>query len=323
MDFREMECFITIVREGNLSKASDKLFLTVPALSRMINKIESRLDTKLFNKEIYPWRLTYIGELYLEKSINILEMENLFHKTINSIKNNNKGKIKLALLEFEETYFLPKILNLVNKKIIEQNINIKLEIVNKDSSNIEKSILNREVDFGIIVSKQQNKNIQFEYLKQYEILVGVNLSHPIAKDYKHPKDNFNFPYINLELLKDTYFLLISEKFLLRQQIRKLCNNAGFSPKIKLVFDKMESAYSFLNNAPNENQAGFFFNALIEQNYNKNNLAFFKIRTNKEVSPSQTIGIGFIKSKNLSVIERFFIDILKEYSKILLLTLIIL
>lgn len=43
MEIRDMRIMQMIIEEGSLTKASEKLYLTQPALSRIVNKVESEL----------------------------------------------------------------------------------------------------------------------------------------------------------------------------------------------------------------------------------------------------------------------------------------
>ena len=51
MEHREMEYVIVIAQEKNLSKAAERLFISQPALSRFLVKLEQELGTPLFERK--------------------------------------------------------------------------------------------------------------------------------------------------------------------------------------------------------------------------------------------------------------------------------
>ena len=50
---------------GSFSKAAEALFITQPALSIAIKKVEQEIGAAIFNRSQRPLTLTSIGELYL------------------------------------------------------------------------------------------------------------------------------------------------------------------------------------------------------------------------------------------------------------------
>ena len=48
MDFKELEYILVIAQEKNISKAAERLYVSQPALSRALLKVEDRLGVSLF-----------------------------------------------------------------------------------------------------------------------------------------------------------------------------------------------------------------------------------------------------------------------------------
>ena len=56
-----------VVEEKNITRAAEKLFISQPALTSYINKIENYYGVKLFNRSQNPITLTYAGEQFMKK----------------------------------------------------------------------------------------------------------------------------------------------------------------------------------------------------------------------------------------------------------------
>ena len=59
------EYFLTVAREGSISRAAEKLYLSRPYLSQCIGRLEQELQMKLFDRDHLRFVLTDAGRLYL------------------------------------------------------------------------------------------------------------------------------------------------------------------------------------------------------------------------------------------------------------------
>ena len=75
MNNRNLNYFLEIAKQKNLSKAASYLFLTQSSLSQFLAKEEEELGVKLFIRDKKGLKLTYAGELYKETCEKILEIQ--------------------------------------------------------------------------------------------------------------------------------------------------------------------------------------------------------------------------------------------------------
>ncbi|MBQ7666031.1 MAG: LysR family transcriptional regulator, partial [Synergistaceae bacterium] len=68
MDLRLLRYFLEISREGNITRAADKLHITQPTLSRQISALEESLGKKLYVRTNYGIRLTEEGLLLRKRA---------------------------------------------------------------------------------------------------------------------------------------------------------------------------------------------------------------------------------------------------------------
>ena len=62
---KQDETFLAIAQAGSVSKAAQGLYLSQPAVSRSLKRLEEDLGAQLFDREAAPLRLTQAGERYL------------------------------------------------------------------------------------------------------------------------------------------------------------------------------------------------------------------------------------------------------------------
>ncbi len=68
----EMEVYVAVVEQGGFSAAARALSLTPSAVSKLISRLESRLNVRLINRSTRQFRLTPEGREFYERSASIL-----------------------------------------------------------------------------------------------------------------------------------------------------------------------------------------------------------------------------------------------------------
>ena len=66
MDLNQLHQFITVAETENITKASHKLYITQPALSRSISRLEAELEVKLFDRKSNTLILNENGQIFLK-----------------------------------------------------------------------------------------------------------------------------------------------------------------------------------------------------------------------------------------------------------------
>lgn len=65
MDLNQLHQFITVAETENITRAAQKLYITQPALSRSISRLEAELEVKLFDRKTNALILNENGQLFL------------------------------------------------------------------------------------------------------------------------------------------------------------------------------------------------------------------------------------------------------------------
>src|SRR5580693_8370513 len=71
--FAGMAAFLAAVEEGSFSKAAQKLSLTPSGVSKLVARLEERLDARLFHRTTRQMRLTDIGTFYFDRARRIFD----------------------------------------------------------------------------------------------------------------------------------------------------------------------------------------------------------------------------------------------------------
>ncbi len=98
MDINHLRAFVTVAREGNLTRAAERLFVTQPALSLQVKKLQEALDLTLFERTSRGMRLTEAGQRLLPAAERALGGVAEFRAAAAGLKDTVSGKLRLGTI---------------------------------------------------------------------------------------------------------------------------------------------------------------------------------------------------------------------------------
>ena len=106
INYESYKIFYTVAIYGSISKAANALYISQPAITKCIKKLESELELTLFNRTPKGVTLTENGKIFFEFIKNGVEsFMNGEHK-LTSLKNLDTGIIKIGASTTVTKYFL-------------------------------------------------------------------------------------------------------------------------------------------------------------------------------------------------------------------------
>ena len=105
MDIKDIRYFIAIAEGRSMSQAAKDLFVSQPALSLIVKKLETEFGTKLFTRKGNSLELTVAGEHLLKKGRQLLEEHESLISDIQSLTAEKKESISFGISSFP--YSLP------------------------------------------------------------------------------------------------------------------------------------------------------------------------------------------------------------------------
>lgn len=228
MDFRDLTYVLAIAKHQNITKAADSLYLSQPTLTKFLQSLEKELGQKLFRKLGNKFLLTYAGERYIAKANEILLIKKELDSELNDIVKNNVGILKVAFPVMRGTYMLPCTLPIFHSLYP----NVKLDIVEANSGQLESMILNGETDLAFFNLPIHSNILDYDIISHEEILLVLSHNHPLAEKgvlTGHSK----YPWMDLKLLKEDKFILQVPEQRTRQIVDGLLKKEEITPNIIL------------------------------------------------------------------------------------------
>ena len=223
MGFREFQYVIAIAKYQNITKAAESLYIGQPTLSKFLKNLEDELGVSLFRKAGHKYHLTYVGERYLEKAEQILQLKSDLDAELADIVKRNVGVLRLGFPTMRCTYMLPAILPAFQ----EMYPNVKIQIVEGPSAELDKKLLNMEVDLAFYNQRFGDTNplIQTKILGEEELLICVKKGHPMER-FAQPNPASKCPRLDVRLLQNETILLMLKNQRTRQIIDQYLHQQG-------------------------------------------------------------------------------------------------
>ena len=165
--------FYTVANTGNISKAAKELYISQPAISKSIQKLEESVGCKLFSRSSRGVVLTDEGKLLYEHVSEAFEILTMGEEKLKRSIELGVGHLKIGVSSTLCKYLLLPYL----KEFIRQNPHISISISCQSTNDTLKLLEDNKIDIGLIGKPENLKNIHFDFLEESEDIFVA------AKDY--------------------------------------------------------------------------------------------------------------------------------------------
>ncbi len=146
--FADIHYFLEAAKVKNFSRASERLGITQPTLSRSIKKLEEVVGTDLFIRSKKGVELTPAGKEIFLKSESILNSWDQIKSNALGITNEIRGNIKLGAHPSVAIHTISHSLS----SVLENHPNLNIKLVHELSRVINEMIISFQIDLGIVVN---------------------------------------------------------------------------------------------------------------------------------------------------------------------------
>lgn len=108
---RQLEYFVTVAEEGQITRAASKLHIAQPALSQAIAQLESEMGVKLLDRQPRGVTLTAAGEIFYPKARAVLDREREAADAARSLQRASCGTITIGFIGPPPTLIAPELLD--------------------------------------------------------------------------------------------------------------------------------------------------------------------------------------------------------------------
>lgn len=232
---KQMEALMTVVREGNITRAAKKLYISQPALSQMILGIERELGTALFDRSSIPMKLTYAGEKYLAACNKIHRIYESVTQQISEIHDGSVGRITLGMTFDQSLIMTHRIL----PRFFAVYPKYDLKLVESPSHQLAEMVLSGQVDLAVLYRPLLSGLTYKPINKETIYLSAPSFYYQNLPQYH---TGVNQWALHMHELRNEPFILLKKGHGIRTIADKLFEDSQYSPHILLETESIEVAH---------------------------------------------------------------------------------
>ncbi|WP_394779256.1 LysR family transcriptional regulator [Undibacterium sp.] len=149
MDLTQLRAFVTVAREGNLTRAAERLHVTQPAVSLQIKSLQEHLSLQLFNRTASGMNLSVDGAKLLPYAERILANVAEFRQASDSLHSTLSGELAIGtILDPEFTR-----LGIFLKRLVETYPQLSTHLQHNMSGSVLQRVRAGELDVGFYLGR--------------------------------------------------------------------------------------------------------------------------------------------------------------------------
>jgi LysR family hydrogen peroxide-inducible transcriptional activator len=166
----ELRFIVAVAQERNFRRAAEKSFISQPALSLAIQKLEEELNVKVFERGKNDVTLTSIGAAIVEQAQRVLEEAEHIREIAAQGKNQLATPLRVGIIHSVGPYLLPDLIPVL-KKIAPR---MPLEVEENITANLEVLLRNGKLEVIIVALPFGDTNILTQplYDESFEVVVS-------------------------------------------------------------------------------------------------------------------------------------------------------
>jgi LysR family hydrogen peroxide-inducible transcriptional activator len=177
MTLNELRYIVAVAQERSFGRAAAKCFVSQPARSVAIQKLEEELGAPLFERGKNEVSVTAVGARVVEQAQKVLEEVARIRELAQAGRNQLVGVLKLGVIYTVAPYLLPDLIPALHVRAPQ----MPLEIEENLTENLETALKSGRVDAAIIALPFNPPGVVTEFLYEEPFQVVVPLGHKWAR----------------------------------------------------------------------------------------------------------------------------------------------
>ena len=178
MNIKQARYFKTIAQYGTVTAAAGHLYISQPSLSQTLRQIEEEAGVPLFERGTTPFPLTYAGEKYLKAAETMLEVDERLRADMETIRNENGGRLRLGISVTRAMQVLPDILPIFMKEYP----NVNIDLTESASGTLENLLQKGQVDLALAATDPaEDDSIIYELIEKEQMGILAGRDSGIAR----------------------------------------------------------------------------------------------------------------------------------------------
>lgn len=176
-DLGELQAFVVTAEKSSFRLAADALFLSAPALSRRVERLESALGVRLLERTTRSVELTAVGHEFLQEARSALAGLDLAVQRVNDQVHLRRGRVTVACIPSVASHVLPRVL----RAFAVAQPEVQVHVMDESARQVLDAVMQGAADFGLSFTGSQESALRFEALTRERYVLAMQRSHRWAR----------------------------------------------------------------------------------------------------------------------------------------------
>lgn len=240
MDVRDIKYVSTIVEMASFSKASKKLYISQPALSQSIRRLEAELGVQLFARDRTKVVPTAVALQIAKEGMPLVDQVEALTQSIINQGTDVAYHVRLGISQFYGHHMLGKTL----KSFQHIEPCWEFHIVEGESHFLEQQICDGLVDVGLFPTPIYSEKLESYPVTDEQILLAISAQNTealaVADSLMTPEGiQYIAPFGAFP------FILLRDGLKLRKLVNRLCQAESFTPKAVIGSENLDTCRSLV------------------------------------------------------------------------------
>lgn len=208
MTLQQLEYVLALARLGNFAKAADYCDVTQPTLSSMIQKLETELGMKIFDRRRQPVVVTKAGRAVIEQAKEVLYQARRLREVVEEEKETLLGTFSIGILPTIAPYLIPHFF----PQLLRDHPEMDVRIIEMQTEEIKQALLHGDIDAGILAQTEGLETFDSIPLYSERFYAYVSEDDPLFAKERVKAIDFN----------NEFLWLLDEGHCFRDQLVKYC-----------------------------------------------------------------------------------------------------
>ncbi|WP_176086388.1 LysR substrate-binding domain-containing protein [Martelella sp. HB161492] len=175
-NIRQIEAFNAVIKGGSVTKAAEALFISQPAVTKLVQAFEQSCGFKLFVRSQGRLLPTQEARRLFSETEGFMTGVERIENTANAIRTSERGDISVVAYPALSLRLLPR----YAARFLANRPDVRLTILTRNSTDISNSMLARAADFGISLRPTQDTGIICRPFRENWMCCALPAGHRLA-----------------------------------------------------------------------------------------------------------------------------------------------
>ena len=240
MNFLNLEYFLVVASEGNITRAAERLNVSQQALSNSIARLENELNCKLFDRK-KDLTLTYAGKQFKASAEKILDIKRQTQTVLDEIGEGGRGELRIGISYTRGQAILPLLLPAFSRRYPL----VELHVTEGSTHVLEEDLDRGRIDVLIGFAPFMVESAEYTELMKdhlYLVLPKTLMAQSFGNKAQEVLDEYK-KNMDISIFKDLPFILLKEGDRIRAIVDREFYAKGLKPHIKLETQNIQTAFA--------------------------------------------------------------------------------